>query len=94
MVRRVRILLPYGSNGSGCENSGMVMDQGKLEPHTLMLLQFGLDGVVFVCVGIGLLRVSSQSGYSFDRSLCTLGGGDPVVGLIRERLVLRRGVWV
>ena len=66
--------MPYRS--SGLEREEIGNESRGLVPHTLMLLQFGLDGVVFVCVGIGLPRVSLQSGYSFDRSLCfPVGGG-------------------
>ena len=75
MVKRVRILLSYGSNGSRCENLGMVMDQGRLEPHTLMLLPFGLDGVLFVCAGTGCFeRVRKAGTHSTAHSAPGVGG--------------------
>ena len=76
MVWRVRILLSYGSNGSECEYLGLVMDQGRLELHALMLLQFGVDGVMFVCVGTGCFeRVRKAGTHSTTHSAPGVGGG-------------------
>ena len=57
------------------------MNQGGWYRTHSCYYNFGLVGVMFVCVGSGLPRVSLQSGYSFDRSLCfPVGGGGVVAG--------------